>query len=567
MAWMFAATEQDMTIGLHMHYHFVPPLMPPTPFYPHPAIGLIKDKLCTSVKADNRKAAKTGAKTKVLLPPHLPLLGPLTTGMAKENTGVQTAWMGAGIGVHPFGGIGFVVLEGKPAAGMLSNCMGCWGVAPGLDMMLPFVGLDFIMIPTRGPTVFYGPAPLALDLFVFLLAMLQNLFDWILSKVPDGFWKDVLSDAMESVMEGAEVFCDAIEHGASPMDALKSAGKATAYAFVDKTVKRATDAVWDKTVGKILPKGDTWTGMALDYAVEKTTGVKGVKKLKEKAGEAVSDKVVGFLDDKLTGGVLKDGKEASEAKDKHFGKAEAPSPLGPMEGVIESTAVGLNKNAKKQSDSYFENKKAEESAKNDAAAAKKKINEAKTPEEKDAAKKEYNEAKAKQNEAGTKKHEAAKGLEQDNKYLGDDLATGIAKGAVAEEVKGGATEALGIDEKSAEGRLLGKVIDKKVDDAADEHGFTSKNAKAAEKKADKDAVQAKKDANVKKQQDKQKAAQDDPKPNDPRPQEKPLDVQQQKKQADAGLAARDEKDKAAGDMINEGGPAAQKDLVEIGAIG
>src|SRR5687768_7252147 len=180
---MFAATEQDMTVGMHMHYHyFPPPPMPPVPFYPHPAIGMIRDKLCSTVKADNRKAAKTGAKTKVLLPPHLPLMGPLTHGVGKENTGIQQVWMGAGIGVHPFGGVGFVVLEGKPAAGMLSNCLGCWCVAPGFDMMLPFVGLDFVMIPTRGISVFYGPAPLALDLFVLLLSLLRDLFDYILSK-------------------------------------------------------------------------------------------------------------------------------------------------------------------------------------------------------------------------------------------------------------------------------------------------------------------------------------------------------------------------------------------------
>src|SRR5262245_4133592 len=115
MAWMFAATANDMTVGMHFHYHFTPPSPAPIPFYPHPAIGFIKDKLCGSGKADGRQAAKTGAKTKVLVPPHLPWIGPLVTGTAKENTGVQQAWMGAGIGVHPFGGIGFVTLEGKPA--------------------------------------------------------------------------------------------------------------------------------------------------------------------------------------------------------------------------------------------------------------------------------------------------------------------------------------------------------------------------------------------------------------------------------------------------------------------
>lgn len=237
MAWMFAGTENDMTIGFHMHYHLVPmPAPTPVPFYPHPAMGILGDKLCENVKADNRKAAKTGTKAKVLMPPHLPLIGPLTTGVAKENTGLQQVWMGAGIGAHPFGGIKFVVLEGKPAAGMLSNCMGCWGTAPGCDMMLPFIGADFVMIPTRAVTVMYGPAPLAIDLYVLLLSMIGNVFEKILSKIPDGIWNVIAQVGFGALMEGAEKFVEEIEAGKSPLDALKSAAEETGYGLIKGTI-------------------------------------------------------------------------------------------------------------------------------------------------------------------------------------------------------------------------------------------------------------------------------------------------------------------------------------------
>ena len=65
MAWMFAGVENDMSVGMHLHYHFVPPLMPPVPFYPHPAIGIARDKFATKTKVNNKKAARTGTKFKI----------------------------------------------------------------------------------------------------------------------------------------------------------------------------------------------------------------------------------------------------------------------------------------------------------------------------------------------------------------------------------------------------------------------------------------------------------------------------------------------------------------------
>lgn len=460
MAWMFAGTEQDMTVGMHLHYHFLPPYMPPTPFYPHPAIGFIQDKLCGSVKADNRKAAKTGSKTKILLPPHLPLLGPLCTGMPKENTGIQQVWMGAGIGVHPFGGIGFVILEGKPAAGMLSNCMGCWSVAPGLDMMLPFIGLDFVMIPTRGVSVLYGPAPLALDLFVFLLAMLQNLFDWILSKVPDGFWKDVLQDAFDSIMVGAEVFCDAIEQGKSPGEALKAAAQATAYTFVDKCVDRAVNAAFAPLEKAI---GDGWTGKAVDFVLDAGFGTS-----KEKIKSDIKEGIVGKIDD-ATGGFLGKGKEAIEDKDSRFTKAEAPNPLGPITDPLEKVAGASNKFANAQKEAFDKNKEASAEAKGKAADAKKKMNDPNaTPEEKEAARKEYNAAKKESRDAEKEAAKIGKDLADPKQFI-KDVGEKMADDHVKEQEKklqkeqdkavaGAMKDLIGADDNSVAGKAINHAM-------------------------------------------------------------------------------------------------------------
>jgi hypothetical protein len=407
MAWMFAGTEQDMTVGMHLHYHYLPPYMPPTPFYPHPAIGQIRDKLCGAVKADNRKAAKTGSKTKILLPPHLPIIGPLCTGVPKENTGIQQVWMGAGIGVHPFGGIGFVILEGKPAAGMLSNCLGCWSVAPGFDMMLPFIGLDFVMVPTRGVSVLYGPAPLALDLFVLLLSLLRDLFDWILSKVPDGFWKDVLSDAFDSIMVGAEVFCDAIEQGKSPMEALKMGAQATAYTFVDKSLTRAINAV-TAPVDKFL-KNNPWADTAL-----KTMGV-DTKKMKE----GVKDWALGKFDEHVAGGNLGEGKKHVDDMGKRNTEADAPNPIGFITDPMEKFGAAANESANKQKEAWDKQKAASADAKQKAADQKKIMNDPNsTPEQKEQARKDYNQAKKDQRTAEKNASQIGNNMADGDKFWG-----------------------------------------------------------------------------------------------------------------------------------------------------
>lgn len=514
MAWMFAGTEQDMTVGMHLHYHYLPPLMPPTPFYPHPAIGFIQDKLCGSVKADNRKAAKTGSKTKILLPPHLPILGPLCTGMPKENTGIQQVWMGAGIGVHPFGGIGFVILEGKPAAGMLSNCMGCWSVAPGLDMMLPFIGLDFVMIPTRGVSVLYGPAPLALDLFVFLLAMLQNLFDWILSKVPDGFWKDVLTDAFDSIMVGAETFCDAIEQGKSPMEALAAGAQATAYTFVDKTLTRAVDAVF-APLDKVI--GDGWASKAVDFTLDAGFGTS-----RDKIKEGIKDKLLdGAVD--LTGGkdgVLGKGKDAIEDKDSRSTKAEAPNPLGPITDPLEKVSKIANKNANDQKKEFDKQKQASADAKaKQDAAAKVEADPNATPEQKQQAKLDGMIAKRDQRNAELEADKVAGDMADPSKRIKDvgvDFAADKGKDKGSEIMK----DAVGADDNSVGGKfinhMMGTVPEKKEE---------PKEKKEAPPPDFGDAFDAF-----------ENNRQDD------RPQQAPLDPQQHQQQADQVLAARDAAD-------------------------
>src|SRR5439155_25092975 len=102
-----------------------------------------------------------------------------------------------------------------------------------------------------------------IDLFVLLLSLLRDLMDYVLSKVPDGFWKDVLSDAFDAVEKGAEVFCDAIEQGKSPAEALRAGAAAAAYSFVDSCVNRAVDAAGG-LLDKFLP-GDGWGGKAADF--------------------------------------------------------------------------------------------------------------------------------------------------------------------------------------------------------------------------------------------------------------------------------------------------------------
>ncbi|GIW70921.1 MAG: hypothetical protein KatS3mg102_0463 [Planctomycetota bacterium] len=299
MAWMFAAVQDDMTVGMHLHYHFLyAPPFPPTPFYPHPAIGFLRDKFAAKTKIDNKKAARTGTKSKILLPPHLPYIGPFTHGTPKETTGIQQVWMGAGIGVHPFGGIGFIVIEGKPAAGFLSNMLGCWCVAPGFDMKLPFIGLDFVMMPGfRVPTVFYGPAPLAIDLFVLLLSIIEDLLDYLISKIPIPFLRDLAEIAKSALMTGLEVAVEAYEKGVRPIAACLARGvRYAAYAFVDGMVSYA--------LGKVLDAGFGKAGEVLG----KTKVGSWVKS--NRVGALVAKKVAGKLQDKISSGaneLLKSG--------------------------------------------------------------------------------------------------------------------------------------------------------------------------------------------------------------------------------------------------------------------
>lgn len=356
MAWMFAATEQDMGVGMHMHYHLPPPVLaPPTPFPSHAAMTFFDDKLATKTKVDNRKAARTGTKAKFLLLPHLPWIGPLSTGMPKDNTGAQQILMGVGIGVHPFGGLGFVTIEGKPAAGMLSTCLGCYGVAPGFDMMLPFVGLDFVMIPTRLPTVFYGPAPLALDLFVLILALVEALFDWIASKLPDGFAKDLLDIFKKSVLEGLEASFTAYESGVRPISACMQAGvRAFTYAFIDNmidyAVGKAVDAVagvvggafGSVTDGLLAKTGTTWASGAL--SVVGGGLMEGAKTL---ATDYVKGAAGGVVND-MTGGDYQNYLD-ERSKQQNAAKSDLENPvLGPVAGVIEKASAVANKTANKK---------------------------------------------------------------------------------------------------------------------------------------------------------------------------------------------------------------------------
>ncbi len=46
MAWMFAAVQDDITGGMHMHIHYLyAPPFAPTPFYPRPAIGMLGEQI------------------------------------------------------------------------------------------------------------------------------------------------------------------------------------------------------------------------------------------------------------------------------------------------------------------------------------------------------------------------------------------------------------------------------------------------------------------------------------------------------------------------------------------
>ncbi|MFC1706201.1 hypothetical protein ACFL59_05160 [Planctomycetota bacterium] len=342
MAWMFAGTENDMTVGMHQHYHYSPPPpMPPVPFYPHPALGFARDKFATKTKIDNRKAARTGSKTKILAPPHLPLIGPLTHGTGKENTGIQQLFVGVGIGVHPFGGIGFCTIEGKPAVGMLSSCLGCWCVAPGFDMMLPLVGLDLLMIPTRMPTVIYGPAPLALDLFVLIMSIVSDVLDYLINKIPIPFLKTLAQKAKAALMRGMEAGCTAWESGVRPIsECVKKGAKVAGATFVNSMADWAANTITGP-LGKIPGIGGDvkkWAKGELMRATNKgmdaLTDGEYSKTLKEqaayeKAGKASPNKVMDTFEKVATTAAVTSCKQADSdykaAKEANAGKDVGPA--------------------------------------------------------------------------------------------------------------------------------------------------------------------------------------------------------------------------------------------------
>jgi len=335
MAWMFAGTEQDLMVGVHFHQHnqLIPPHplpLPPIPMIPsfHPSLGPLRDKLAGTVMVDNRKAAKTGTTAKILILPHLPIiyfagLGPMMHVTAKDGTGQDQIFMGAGIGAHPFGGLMFVVVEGKPGAGMLSLALACMCVG-GSDMMLPGI-VNLLLIPTRGPTVLYGPAPLAIDLLVLLVAMLENLLDFLCEKLHlEGLVKDIVKAAGGALIKGVETFCEAKferDPPATTAEAFQEAGRATAYTFVNNMV----DVAYKNTVGKVMDNvgkgmgGNPATAVLWNaFGGDANKAVKG--EFKDLAGKGM---------DAVTGGDFgKFNKE--EAEKAKAGKATAPDPLGPI---------------------------------------------------------------------------------------------------------------------------------------------------------------------------------------------------------------------------------------------
>jgi hypothetical protein len=354
MAWMFAGTEQDLMVGVHFHQHkkVFPPVVPVPPFYVpmqpsfHPSLGPLRDKLAGTVKVDGRKAAKTGTKAKILLPPHLPVVyflgvGPMEHIMPKENTGIDQIFMGAGIGAHPFGGIGFVVVEGKPAAGMLSIALGCQCIG-GFDVMLPIPAwgiANALLIPTRGVSVLYGPAPLAIDLVVLAVAALQSLVDYLCNKIKNPWLKDLAQAAGNALVAGVEDFAACRFERDPPMstaDALAHAGRTAAYTFVDQAVsaviKRGVGSAF-KAIGGKIP----------DNAILKFGWDKAKGELQKKATSALKDLAFSGVDS-LTGGDFnkwkKEQKAAAEA-----GKATAPDPLEKITSPLEKVAEFANEKA------------------------------------------------------------------------------------------------------------------------------------------------------------------------------------------------------------------------------
>lgn len=282
MAWMFAGTEHDMVVGIHFHLHnmIVPPPVVTVPFTPsiHPALAQLDDKLARTVKVDNRKAARTGSKASVNIPPHLPIIyfagiGPVMAGSFKDK---DQMFMGVGLGVHPLGGIGFVTIEGKPAVGMLCMSMSCMSCGP-VEMMIPAMP-NFLLIPTRMPTVLYGLLPLALDLLVILIAMIENLLDWLLDKLPDGILKDILNVAKDAFIASLEVFCEAMFESDPPKsfgEALSMAGKAFAYEFVDGMVELATDKLCGAIGDSLGPVGSLlWNFVGESIVTDAIDGAK-----------------------------------------------------------------------------------------------------------------------------------------------------------------------------------------------------------------------------------------------------------------------------------------------------
>ncbi len=347
MAWMFAGTEQDLCVGIHFHTHG-PVIPPPPPAGPlpgpipsiHPAIGPIRDKLARTVTVDGRKAAKTGSIAKILMPPHLPIcyiaywgIGPMMAG-PKDGTGIDQILFGAGIGAHPIGGVMFVVIEGKPAAGFLCQSLSCTNIA-GFEMMVPTLP-NLLLVPTRGISVFYGIAPLAIDLCVLLVAIVQALLDYVVSLVPEGLLQDLAQAAADGVVAGLETFLEARferDPPASTADALREAGRTAAYTFVDGATEAlagaATEALGDRIAGpEWTPTRFIWDAVVADRVESGLTDL-------GRAGV-----------DRLTGGDYSAWQQEQKAR-AEAERATAPDPLGqitrPMEtvGEVANDAAGL----------------------------------------------------------------------------------------------------------------------------------------------------------------------------------------------------------------------------------
>jgi hypothetical protein len=193
---------------------------------------------------------------------------------------------------------------------------------------------NLLLIPTRGISVFYGIAPLAIDLCVLLVAMVQNLLNFLVSMVPEGILKDLAANAADAVVAGLETFLEARferDPPASTSEALAEAGRTAAYTFVEGATETlaeaATGALGDMIAG---PEGSPtrflWDAVVADPLQE------GMQDL---AGEAINE---------LTGGDYQEWQDQRDAADE-ADNATAPDPLGQITRPMESFGEAANEAA------------------------------------------------------------------------------------------------------------------------------------------------------------------------------------------------------------------------------